>query len=210
MRAMDTEAGQRGGGGRPRIGFFGGSFDPPHRGHLELARVAVAAAGLERLFFLPAARNPLKADGPAAPGERRVEMLEAAIGGDPTLGVIDWELHRPPPSYSVDTVRHLRGRFPGAELCWLIGADQLGSLQRWFQIEELATLVRFLVLARPGFEPVETGVNNIALEWVPAPRIDVSSTVVRALLRDGLPVDNLVPLPVLELLRQHPDLYFQS
>jgi len=190
-----------------RLAFFGGSFDPPHRGHLELARIVVEQMRLDRLYFVPAARNPLKADGPQAPGAFRVEMLAAAIAGDPRLGVIDWELGRPPPSYTLDTVRYLEQRFPAAERWWLIGADQLAGLDRWHAVEELVGRIGFIVLARPGAERAESTVPGARLTWVEAPEIAVSSTEVRRRWAAGLPIDNLVPLPVLELLRHQPDLY---
>jgi nicotinate-nucleotide adenylyltransferase len=193
-----------------RVAFFGGSFDPPHRGHLELADAVVEEARLDRLFFVPAARNPLKALGPRAPGSVRVAMLEAAIRGKAHLGVIDWELGRPPPSHTLDTVRYLESRFPAAERYWLIGADQLPTLPRWHAAEELVRRVRFLVMARPGAGRESPSLPGLRCEWLTTPEIEVSSTEVRARLEAGLPVDNLVPLPVLEVLRLHPDLYRPS
>ncbi len=134
-------------------------------------------------------------------------MLEAAIGGDPRLGVLEWELKRPPPSRTVETVCHLRTRFSGHQLCWLIGADQLAGLPRWHRIDELVREVVFLVLERPGSDRRVPKLAGLRLEWVPAPAIEASSTEVRRRLAEGLPVDNLVPASVLDVILRHPSLY---
>ena len=174
---------------------------------MELARAVVREAGLERLYFVPAARNPLKLNGPRASGTLRVGMLRAAIDGDRSLGIIDWELGRPPPSYTLETVSHLEERFPEADRFWLIGADQLPGLPKWRRIRELVRRVQFLILARPGASRLAPEIPGLRLEWVEAPLYPHSSTEVRRCLRNGLPVDNLVPLPVLDFIRQHPQLY---
>lgn len=192
---------------RSRIAFFGGSFDPPHRGHLELARAVLHAARMDRLFFIPATRNPLKESGPRASGADRLAMLHAAIGDEDRLGVIDWELMRSSPSYTLDTVTYLEARFPQAERFWIIGADQLPGLSAWSRIEELVSRVTFLVLARPGTLPIDPAIHGLRLEWIKAPLFPISSTEIRTRLGQGLPVDNFVPPPVLDFLSLHPDLY---
>lgn len=191
----------------PRLGFFGGSFDPVHLGHLELARLAVEKARLQRLYFIPAARNPLKATGPLASGERRVEMICAAIEAEPRLGLIDWELKQPPPSYSRRTVSYLRDRFSGTELYWLIGADQLPGLPQWCEIERLVSEITFLVFARPGSTGDLPAIPGLRVQWIETPEYDLSSTEIRHRLAAGLSIDNLVSLPVLKILRKHPQLY---
>jgi nicotinate-nucleotide adenylyltransferase len=190
-----------------RLGFFGGSFDPPHLGHIELAKRVVEVARLECLWFVPAARNPLKVNGPEATGELRLAMLRAALADEAQLKVLDWELDQPPPSYTRRTIAHLSERFPGAQLCWLIGADQLATLHQWHEIEQLVREVHFLLLARPGSDKALPTIPSLSAEWIEAPEIDLSSTIVRARLRDGLPIDKLVPVPVLNLIHQHPNLY---
>ena len=191
----------------PKLGFFGGSFDPLHRGHLELARCVTEQMGLERLYFVPAAQNPHKPTGPIASGELRLQMIRATIASEPTLGVIDWELNQPPPSYTRRTVAHLEKTFPDAALHWLIGADQLPALAQWQEIESLAKVVTFILLARPGTELIKPAINGLRIQQVKTPLFDLSSTHVRAQLAAGLPIDNLVPDAVLAILNSQPHPY---
>jgi|TARA_B110000037_G_scaffold143954_1_gene162771 nicotinate-nucleotide adenylyltransferase len=193
-----------------RLGFFGGSFDPLHLGHIELAKVVVEKAQLEGLYFVPAARNPLKERGPIASGELRLEMIRAAVRGEPKLDVIDWELDQPLPSYTRRTVAHLRERFSGAALHWLIGADQLPTLDQWGEIELLVNEVTFIVVARPGSEQSLPNLAGLQATWIEAPTFNISSTMIRERLAVGLPIDNLVSLPVLNTLQNNPDLYSSS
>jgi nicotinate-nucleotide adenylyltransferase len=131
-----------------KIGFLGGSFDPVHLGHLAIAQDALEGAGLDRVDFIPAAVSPLKGRELTATAAQRLEMVRLAIAGDARFGVLDLELRRGGTSYTVDTVRELRALFPGAELFWVIGADQLARLAEWKEIGELVRLVEFVHLAR--------------------------------------------------------------
>lgn len=192
---------------KKRLGFFGGSFDPLHRGHVELAKIVAEQAELETLYFVPAAQNPLKDRGPIASGGLRLKMIRAAIGAQPRLNVIDWELDQPPPSYTRRTVAYLKERFPDATLHWLIGADQLPTLDQWREIDALVNEVTFLVVGRPESEQSLPEIVGLQALWVEAPHFDVSSTAIRENLAAGLPIDNLVSLPVLNILQNQPDLY---
>ena len=109
-----------------KIGLFGGSFDPVHLGHLLAARAAREEAGLDRLFFIPAAQSPFKPDAQPAPASERLRLLRLALAGDTTAEVDDQEIRRGGPSYTIDTVRNYAANYPGAELFYLIGADQTG------------------------------------------------------------------------------------
>ncbi len=197
--------------GPARIAFFGGTFDPPHNGHLELARDVVDSHRLNRLFFIPARQNPHKPEASTATGVQRVAMLEAATANDDRLGVLAIEIAREEPSYTIDTVLSLEKRFPDPiQRYWLLGADQLPSLHRWHRIEDLAQRIRFLVLQRPGSPVAEPMVPGLRLEVVKTRLRDVSSTQIRESLAQGLPVDFCVPLPVLDYLKSHPHIYRKS
>ena len=115
-----------------RVGIFGGTFDPVHHGHLLLAEAALEQLDLDRILFIPAALSPFKQDRPpGASPEQRLRMLRLATGSEPRFGVDDRELHREGPSFTLETVRSLLGDYPGVRFLLLVGADNLGDLDRW-------------------------------------------------------------------------------
>src|SRR6185503_1095897 len=136
-----------------RIGLFGGSFDPVHNGHLLVAMAACEELDLARLYFIPAAQSPFKPQQVTAPAETRLRLLRLALAGCAHYEVDDQEIRRGSVSYSIDTVRLYRKRFPGSELFYLIGADHIAQLPKWRDAEQLAGLVEFLVIPRPGEPP---------------------------------------------------------
>lgn len=184
--------------------MMGGTFDPPHHAHLLLARDVVEAVGLERLYFVPAAQNPHKAAQPVASGAHRLAMLEAAVAPEARLGVLDLEIRRGGTrSYTVETVRALRDRFPGRDLAWVIGADQLPGLPRWHAIGELIEAVEFLVLARPGHALQPPAIRGLRWRAVSSRQLEISSSEVRSRIIDGKPIDFLAPEAVLKYIRKH-------
>lgn len=184
------------------IGLFGGSFDPVHLGHLLVARAACEEAGLERLFFIPAAQSPFKPDAAPAPAAERLRMLRLALAGRSDYEIDDQELQRGGVSYTIDTVRDYARRFPKAKLHWLIGADHVPLLNNWRDADELARLTEFLAIPRPGqadavFAPPFRGRT---LKGFP---LGVSASQIRARVKAGLPVDHLVPAVVAEAIRNY-------
>lgn len=179
------------------LGLLGGSFDPVHHGHLILARDAAEALGLDRLLFVPAARNPLKA-AEGAPGELRLAMLRAALAGEERLEADDVELRRPPPSYTVDTVEDVARRFPGARLVLIVGEDNVPLFPRWRRWEELRAMVEIVVLRRgPG------GEGASPYRTLTARRLDLSATEIRNRVATGRPIRYLVPDAVREIIAAH-------
>jgi len=191
--------------GGEKIGFLGGSFDPVHLGHLIMAQDACENAGLDRVYFVPAAANPHKDDQPALPAEMRIDLLKASIRGDERFGLIDWEVRQPPPSYTWKTVKHLKAEFPADRLFWIIGSDQLPSLGQWAEPETLFSIIEFIVLERPGYRTDVSPVPEARLHFHPMHVIDISSTLIRSRLREGKRVDFFLPSPVLEKLDQLKD-----
>lgn len=191
------EAGSaRGPKGRPaRVGLLGGTFDPPHLGHLVVAQDVAEALDLEEVRFVVAARPPLKPDRQPAPGEVRAAMVEAAVADDPRFRLSRIELDRGGTSYSVDTVRALSEAEPSVEWFLVIGADQLPQLPEWREPEELARLARLVVVSRRGRVPEGPGPGDLRVAWqsVEVTRIDVSSTEIRARIAGGRSVRYLVP-----------------
>lgn len=179
-----------------RLGVLGGTFDPPHLGHLIVARDAAEGLGLDRVFLVLAARPPHKSRA-TVPAELRLEMLEAALAGDPVLVASDVETRRAGPSYMVDTLGELHAQYPGAELVLLIGVDQWRQFGGWKDPQEIARLATVAVMAREGEDPsaVDPGVDIPSSE-VPVTRIDVSATDVRTRARRGRSIRHLVPEPV--------------
>jgi len=137
----------------PRVAFFGGSFDPPHLGHLEVARAAQAALGLDAVLFAPVGEQPLKPQGSTAPFAHRLAMTRLAIAGDPAFAVSLADAPKPSgaPNYTFDTLFALRAQLPpdGALFC-LMGADAFACLRRWHRAAEIPFLAPLIVASRPG------------------------------------------------------------
>jgi nicotinate-nucleotide adenylyltransferase len=186
-----------------KIGLLGGSFDPIHFGHLLAAQDACERHGLGRLFLVPAAQPPLKAHGAQSSPEDRLAMVRAAVEGDRRFEVSDFELRRGGVSYSIDTARHFRERFPGDDLCWIIGGDQLPQLHLWKDIGELAKLVEFVLLERPGFPSgAAPAVPGLRLSRCDGHLMAVSSTELRERARRGLPLDYFVPRRTIQCIEE--------
>jgi nicotinate-nucleotide adenylyltransferase len=184
-----------------RIGLFGGSFDPVHIGHLLVAQAACEELLLDRLFFIPAAQSPFKPTSEPANPEIRLRLLRLALAGKSDCEIDTQELARGGVSYSIETARDYARRFPQAELFYLIGADHVPTLPKWREAEQLARLVRFVVIPRPGEVPAT----------LPAPfRIQVlggwplrlSSSQIRQRVREGREIAHLVPDGVSEAIRE--------
>jgi nicotinate-nucleotide adenylyltransferase len=184
-----------------RLGVYGGTFDPPHLGHLVAASEACDALRLDRLLWIPSAVHPLKGGRVRTPPETRLRMVRAAIEGDPRFRADDLELRREGPSYTVDTLRALRAREPGAELLLVAGADLLHELPRWREPDEVVRLATLAVVTREGESlPPHSGLAALA---VPVTRVDVSSTEVRRRAAAGETFRYLVPEPVRALIERH-------
>jgi nicotinate-nucleotide adenylyltransferase len=138
-----------------KIGFFGGSFDPPHRGHIALARLALSRLRLDRVFFAPVGVQPLKRDRPTAGFDDRVAMITLAIAGQPFMEVslVDAPRSDGRPNYTIDTLRGLLTALPASDqLFCLMGADSFLSIGRWYRAADLLLACDFVVAARPGFD----------------------------------------------------------
>ncbi len=181
------------------IGLFGGSFDPIHHGHLIVARTVLEALDLEELRFVVAREQPFKAGQHRAPPAARAHMVELAIEGEPRFRLERAELEREGPSYTVDTLRTLRAREPGAAFALLVGADAARELPQWREADLLHRLADLVLVARPG--AVLPG-----LPWpvrtVTVPAIEISATEVRQRVRKGLPVRYWVPDAVAAYIEQ--------
>lgn len=185
-----------------RLGLLGGSFDPVHLGHLLIAQTAQEELELERVFFIPAARSPFKLNQEHAPAAERLRLLRLALAGRSGWVVDDLEVRRGGVSYTVDTLREFARRFVGAELYYLVGADNVPHLAEWREAGELAALARFVAVLRPGEMPpvFPEPFRGEVLRGFP---LGVSSSQIRARVRAGLPITGLVPDAVAEAIRNN-------
>jgi nicotinate-nucleotide adenylyltransferase len=183
-----------------RIGLYGGSFDPVHLGHLLVARAACEELNLDRLFFIPAAQSPFKSAPPPIPAAQRLRLLHLALAGETRMAIDSQEIERGGVSYTIDTVRAFRNRFPEAALCYLIGADHVALLPRWRDAEALAALAEFAVIPRPGEPPATVPMPFHGKSLCGFP-FAVSSSQIRARIQAGLPIDHLTVPAVAEAIR---------
>lgn len=184
-------------------------FNPPHRGHVELARTALRELGLERVLLTPAAAPPHKPviwdPGP----ERRAQMCRIACRGEPRIEVCTLELKRPGPSYTVDTLRSIHTNHPDVQLTLIMGADIAATLSAWREPREILGLARLAVAPRAGasrqqvlsaLEPLDGGGRVDFLDMAPC---DVSSSRVRRTLTSGRPIAALVGAGVAAYIHEH-------
>jgi len=185
-----------------RVGLFGGTFDPPHVGHLVTAVNVRHALDLDVVVMM-VANVPWQKEGSRAitPAPARLNMVEAAVRDVPGLVPGRQEIDHGGPSYTADTLAVLGGQFPNAEFFTVIGDDAAAGLRTWTRWEEVVDRSRLVVVDRPG-EHVDVDAD---LDWirVEVPRLEVSSTDLRARFTDGRPLDYLVTTPVLDVIRAH-------
>ena len=201
---------------RESILIFGGTFDPPHRAHVELPPKVARQAGCARIIYVPARSNPLKHEKPT-PGEHRVAMLHAALAQQADAEISTVELEREGPSYFITTLESLRAQHPhAANWRFLIGCDQAVEFQRWREWERILELAEPIVLLRPpwtratlhasiaekqGASWADWWLDHLASESLP--QIDVSATQIRERLAHDEPIDDLVTPAVASYIRQH-------
>jgi nicotinate-nucleotide adenylyltransferase len=181
-----------------RLGLLGGTFDPPHYGHLLVAQEAAWHVHLDRVLFLPARQNPLKFGDPPSSAEDRCEMVALAIADNPLFQLSRLDLDRPSPSYTADLLRALQS--PEHELFFLIGADILPELPKWRRPDEILQQARLVVVNRPTtqtpdldtLEAVLPGLRE-RVERVHMPGLDISSSELRKRVAAGEPIRYLTP-----------------
>ena len=190
-----------------RIGLLGGTFNPPHVGHLVMAQEAHARLGLDEVRLVPVHTPPHKEVAEDPGPEVRVELCELAVAGDPRLSVSDVEVRRGGPSYTVATLRGVHEASPEDELTFIVGGDVAHGLPTWREPEAVLSLARLAVAERDGIRRedvldrvglVPGGRERVA--FFDMPRMDVSSSLVRRRVAEGLPVRYLVPDPVVDRL----------
>jgi nicotinate-nucleotide adenylyltransferase len=185
-----------------KIGFLGGSFDPIHFGHLLAAQDAYEQHRLDRLIIVPAAQAPLKPTETQSSAGERLAMVRAATEWDTRFEVSDFELTRGGVSYTIDSARHFKSLYPNDELYWVIGGDQLPQLHLWKEIGELAKIVQFIFLERPGY-PVKAApsIPGLRLLRCDGHLLAISSTELRDRTRRSLSLDYFIPHKAIVYIR---------
>lgn len=188
-------------GSHERIGIFGGTFDPPHVGHLVTAVNVRHALDLDRVILM-VANVPWQKEGTRAitPAEDRFAMVEAAVAGVEGLEAGRWEIDHGGPSFTATTLAGLARLHPAASFFTIVGDDAAAGLTTWERLEDVLALSEIVVVDRPGVHaPVPDG---IPCHHVEVPHLDVSSTDLRRRIGDGRPLAFLVPAPVLAVIRE--------
>jgi nicotinate-nucleotide adenylyltransferase len=196
-----------------RVGVLGGTFDPPHLGHLILAQEACEALGLARVLFVPAGEPWRKAGRELSPREHRLAMVRLAVAGNAAFAVSTAEVQRPGPSYTADTLAELREQSGGeTELFLIMGADSLADFPHWHEPRRILELARLAVAERSplGDEGSEESLPDELAEalrervvWLPMPLVAISASVVRERVRQGLSIRYWVPEAVEEYVHRH-------
>jgi nicotinate-nucleotide adenylyltransferase len=187
-----------------RTGLLGGTFDPPHLGHLVLAETAREQLGLEKVLFLPAGDPWRKAGRKVTTAQHRVAMTRLAIAGNASFMLDEREVRREGPTYTIDTLRELRGEMPCHELVFLAGEDTLTDMPFWREPAEIARLSQIAIAPRRDSGlPEGLPFSRESLVDIDMPFVDVSSTELRRRAGLGLSLRYLVPDAVCEYIRDH-------
>ena len=189
--------------GAPRVGIFGGSFDPVHNAHVALARQALTELALDELIWLPAGQ-PWQKKRALSPVADREAMVALAIDGEPRFTLSRIEILRGGPSFTIDTVRELRAQRPITSWHLLIGQDQYAAFHTWHGWQELLGLVTLSIANRPDAPlTADPQLLRVPHEAVALPMMDTSSTDIRARVARGQDIDSLVPAPVASYIARH-------
>jgi nicotinate-nucleotide adenylyltransferase len=175
-----------------RIGIFGGSFDPPHVGHLVIAEMARRALKLDAVFLVPAYQPPHKDGSHASTARDRLAMTKLSVLGNPGLRVYDLELRRKGISYTIDTVRAFRKRFSSSELFLIIGSDSLRQFDTWKSPAEILAEATLLVYRRPRSGRPNAGLHSRNVSFIKGPSMEISSSDIRKRIQRGKSIRYLV------------------
>ncbi len=195
---------------RVKVGILGGTFDPPHIGHLEIAAEALAYLKLDRVLFAPTRQPPHKPGQPITPIEQRLDMVRLAIASNPRFQLSRVDVDRAGPTYTVDTLRLLHWELgEQTELYFIMGMDSLANILTWHKPEELIHLCRLAVFQRPGFranlEELEAKLPGLreAVVFIPSPPLDVAASDLQRRIRHGESIDHLIPEAVVAYIKEH-------
>ncbi|MBD1382072.1 nicotinate-nucleotide adenylyltransferase [Metabacillus arenae] len=182
-----------------KIGILGGTFDPPHYGHLLIASEVLSSLKLDQIWFMPNHTPPHKLNGAHSASAHRVKMIEKAIEGNQSFKVQTIELEREGRSYTYDTMMLLKESYPDTSFYFIIGADMIEYLPKWHKINQLLNIVTFVGVLRPGYKS-ET---NYPVFMVKVPQFDVSSTMIRERIINRMQTNYLLPDSVISYIKEN-------
>jgi nicotinate-nucleotide adenylyltransferase len=185
-----------------RIGLFGGTFDPPHKGHISIAEQAMRQLGLECVYFIPAYIPPHKQQHSSTTARHRMNMMKAAVRGRKIFKVSSIELQRRGISYTVDTLKAFKKRFPRNEIVLILGADNLLQFHLWKSPKTILELASLAVYKRKGFHRALT-TTSLSYIVLKGPLLRLSSTEIRTRIAKGLSIQALVPKSIVYYIKQH-------
>lgn len=185
-------------------GIYGGTFDPPHSGHLIVAERVADTLALDKVFFIPSFQSPHKSPGESSAPEHRLAMTRLAVAGNPLFECLDIEVLAPEISFTISTLERLTRIHPGDAFTLMIGMDNYQTFHRWKEPHRILELARLAVMNRPGFpQQVNEVIGSVHTEFVEVPDIDISSSDIRSRVRSSRSIRYLVPDPVAAYLRDH-------
>lgn len=185
---------------RKRIGILGGTFNPPHLGHLLMAEQVGNQLELDEVWFMPTAKPPHAPGKTTIASQHRVQMIQLAIENNPLFKIQPYEIHRGGVNYTVDTMRHFVETYPESDFYFIIGSDSANDLSTWKQIDELVQLVQFVGVRRPGEFPYQ---GQYPILWVDSPLIELSSTEIRLRVYLEQSIRYQVPSKVEAYIQKH-------
>ena len=181
-----------------KVGILGGTFDPPHYGHLLIANEVLSELNLDEIWFMPNQEPPHKKKSDSVENTDRLQMLELSIEGNSAFKIEKIELERSGPSFTVDTMKILNEQFPNHQFYFIIGADMIEYLPKWHKIDELMELVQFVGVQRPEY----SSETDYPIHYVDIPAFEVSSSMIRERVNQGMTVRYLLPDRVIDFIRE--------
>lgn len=196
------------------LALFGGTFDPIHLGHTAVAADVIKKINAEHIIFIPTKRSPLKTSSPTAADNHRIKMLSLAVKNKERFSLSDYELTNPAPGYTIHTVRHFKNLYgPDYSICWLLGADSIDDLPRWYKITELIDQCNLCTMQRAGFAVPcfskfegmwgRRRVEKLGKNIIKTPLVNISSTEIRRRIAAGQDISDMLAPAVADYIKKH-------
>lgn len=183
-----------------KIGILGGTFNPIHYGHLILGEQVLGQLKLDRVIFVPTFLPPHKSKKNVISAQKRLKMIELAVKANKNFSVSDEEIRRQGKSYTVDTLRQIKKKYPSAELYFICGSDLVSEIPNWKDVNDIYKLAKFVLAKRPGFGKRLSGKSFLKINVA---QVDISSSFIRALVRQGRSIRYLTPYVVVKYIEKH-------
>lgn len=183
-----------------KIGILGGTFNPIHYGHLILGEQVLGQLGLDRVIFVPTFLPPHKSDKDVISAKHRLKMIQLAVKANKHFAVSDIEMLRKGKSYTVDTLRQIKKKFPSADLFFICGSDLVNEIPQWKDVDEIYKLAKFVLAKRPGFGKRLSGESFLKINVA---QVDISSSFIRDLVKQARSILYLTPYVVVKYIEKH-------